>query len=41
MVYANVNATDVTVAEDAVMDLMDESEKRLGDKQKPGEEIDR
>ena len=35
MVHANVNATDVTVAADAVMDLMDESEKRLGDKQKP------
>ena len=41
MVHANVNATDVTVAADAVTELMDESEKRLGDKQKPGEEIDR
>ena len=35
MVYANVNAIDVTVAEDAVTELIDESEKRLGDKQKP------
>ena len=36
MVHANVNAIDVTVAEDAVTELIDESEKRLGDKQKPG-----
>ena len=35
MVYANVNARDVTVAADAVTALMDESEKGLGDKQKP------
>ena len=35
MVYANVvNATDVTVAADAGTGLMDESRKRLGDKQK-------
>ena len=39
MVYANVNATDVTVAADAVTRLMDGSRERLGDKQKPGRRL--